>query len=90
MIAGDDRVEKRLDADPEAERVAPDRRGGWAALLSLGDEAPPDGDRIRAISVQHGEREQAWFGLAVPWWLCWLGASTALALVLRRRFDVAL
>ena len=88
--AGGERVAKRLVADPDATRVAPERRGGWRRLLALGDEAPPGGDWIRSVSVQHPDREQAWLGLAIPWWLYWLGGSMLLALLLRRRLGVAL
>lgn len=88
--AGGEAVAKRLDADPRAVRVAPERSGGWRHLVSLGDEPPPGGDAIRSISVQHPAREQALLGLAVPWWGYWLGVATALALLLRRRLGVAM
>jgi hypothetical protein len=90
VTAGGEMVDKRLDADPAAARVSPQRRAGWGHLVSLGDEPPPPGRVIRAVSVQHPERPQSWLGLAVPWWLTWLVAATAIALLLRRRLGVAL
>lgn len=90
VSAGGEAVVKRLDADPRAVRVAPERSGGWRHLVSLGDEPPPGGDVIRSISVQHPEREQALLGLALPWWIYWLGLATVLALLLRRRLRVAM
>jgi hypothetical protein len=90
VTAGGETVDKRLDADPDATRVSPERRAGLGHLVSLGDESPPEGRVIRAVSVQHPERSQSWLGLAVPWWLTWLVAATAVALFLRRRFGVAL
>jgi hypothetical protein len=89
VSAGGETVDKRLDADPEATRVSPERRAGLGHLVSLGDESPAPGRVIRSISVQHPERPQSWVGLALPWWLAWLVAATAIALLLRRRFDVA-
>jgi hypothetical protein len=90
VSAGGERMAKRLDADPSARRVSPERRAGWRQLLALGDEPPHDGDAIRAVSVQHPERHHAWLGVAIPWWATWLAVSTVLALLLRGRFDVAL
>ncbi len=90
VIAGSATVTKRLVADPGATRVAPERRGGWGHLVSLGDEPPPESEAIRSISVAHPERESALFGVAIPWWLYWLGTATILALLLRRRLGVAM
>jgi hypothetical protein len=89
VTAGAERVAKRLDAGPSA-AVAPERAGGWRHLVSLGDEPPPDGDAIRSISVRHPASEAGLLGLAVPWWLYWLGSATVLALLLRRRLGVAM
>jgi len=90
VTAGAATVTKRLVADPGATRVAPERRGGWGHLVSLGDEPPPEEGAIRSISVTHPERESAVVGLAMPWWLYWLGSATILALLLRRRLGVAM
>ena len=80
-------VTKELVADPDASVVAPERRGGFGHTWSLGAEPPPDTAAIRAISVQHPERED---GLPVRWWLYWLGLATIVALALRGRFGVEL
>lgn len=89
VSAGGDEVTKRLDADPRAVRVAPERAGGWRKLVSLGDEPAPGGDVIRSIAVRHPAIDRL-PGLPVPWWLYWLGSATILALLLRRRLGVAM
>jgi hypothetical protein len=81
-------VVKRLDADPDAAVVSPERRGGLAHLWAAGVEPPPGTDAVRAISIHHPDRAD--WGLPIPWWLYWLGLSTAFALALSRRFGVAL
>lgn len=78
---------KRISADPGAAVVSPERRGGLAQLWAAGAEPALEGDAIRAIAIPHPARPDA---LPVPWWLYWLGLATAIALVLRRRFGVAL
>lgn len=78
---------KEISADPNASAVAPELRGGLSQLWGLGVEPPPPTDAIRSISLQHAERTGE---LPVPWWLYWLGLATAVAMALRRRFDVVL
>lgn len=84
--AGDETVTKQLVADPDASVVAPERSSGFGYLWSLGAEAPAEG-AIRSIAVPHPDRDLA---LPMPWWLYWLLLATVFALLLRRRFDVAL
>jgi len=86
--AGGAEVTKQIVADPDAAQVAPDRQGGIAHLWQYGPEAPPGGP-VTSISLPHPARDQSWLGLPIPWWLYWIGAATVLALLLRRRFDVA-
>jgi hypothetical protein len=88
--AGESSVSKRIVADPRAAVVLPERTRGLAYLWSLGSEPPPGTDSIRAVSIPHPERPQSWLGLAIPWWLYWLGLATLLALLLARRRGVAL
>lgn len=88
--AGDSSVAKRIVADPRAAVVSPERRGGLAHLWSLGSEPPPGPGSIRAVAIPHPERRQSWLGLAIPWWLYWLGVATLLSLLLARRRGVAL
>ena len=87
---GGDSVAKRVVADPRAAVVSPERRGGLAHLWSLGSEPPPGSTSIRAIAIPYPERRQGWVGLAIPWWLYWLGLATLLSLLLARRRGVAL
>lgn len=82
---GDEVARKQLVADVDADRVAPERRAGLAALWAVGDEPPLDGDAIRAITLAHPARAST---LPVRWWLYWLGLATVVALLLRRRFGV--
>jgi hypothetical protein len=84
---GRDAVAKKIVADPDAAVALPERRGGVARLWTLGSEPPPATNSIVAVSVQHPERPDR---LPVPWWGYWLGLSIVFALLLRRRFGVAL
>ena len=88
--AGESTVAKSIVADPNAAVVLPARTGGLAHLWSLGTEPPPGTGSIRAISIPHPDHPKSWLGLAIPWWLYWLGLATLLALLLARRRGVAL
>lgn len=83
--AGGTRTTATIEADPDADVVSPERRSGIAALWALGAEPPLDGAALRSISIRYPERTAG-----MPWWLSWLGPATVFALVLRRRFGVAL
>ncbi len=83
--AGDTEVTKKISADPDADTVSPERRGGLSYLWATTDEPPIDGGPITGISLAHPARDEA---LPVRWWLYWLGAATIVALLLRKRFDV--
>jgi hypothetical protein len=82
--AGETRTEATLEADPDSAVVSAERRAGLSQLWAFGAEPPLDG-AVRSISIPYPERSSA-----VPWWLYWLGAATVFALLLRRRFGVAL
>jgi hypothetical protein len=86
--AGDVTVKKRIVADPAAARVAPERSRGLAHFWTFGHE-PPLPAAVPAIRLAHPASSASWLGLAIPWWLYWLGLATILALLLRRRFHVA-
>ena len=51
-----DAVEKRLDADPYAARVAPERRGGWRHLIALGDEPRVDAGGLGPVEPRRAPR----------------------------------
>jgi hypothetical protein len=76
---------KSVAADQRSAAVEPELRGGLAHLWALGAEAPPSTAAIRSVSIQYPDRTG---DLAVPWWLYWFGVATAVAMLLRRRFDV--
>lgn len=78
------RVDSRIEADPDADVVSPERSAGLSHLWALGAEPPLEGP-VRSISIPYPERTAT-----VPWWLYWLGIATVLAMLLRRRFGVAL
>ncbi len=83
--AGSERVETSVNADPDTDVVSPERRAGISQLWAISAEPPLDGEAIRSITIQYPERTAS-----VPWWLYWLGVATVLAMLLRRRFGVAL
>jgi hypothetical protein len=80
----------RAGESGRAAMAAPERASGLALLWTLGDESPLSGDApVRSIAVNHPPLERSW--LYMPWWwLYWLLVATVVALLLHRRFDVAL
>ena len=86
--AGEAQATKQIVADPDAVQVAPARAAGAGHFLSLGPEPPPAAP-FTSLSIPHQPSDQSWLALPIPWWLYWLGVATILALLLRRRFDVA-
>ncbi|MGE0869145.1 MAG: hypothetical protein AB7P03_11290 [Kofleriaceae bacterium] len=85
--AGSSATTVELDADADADVVSAEHRRGISQLWALGIEPPITASGIRAITIPYPERASP---VGVPWWLYWLGLSTALAMALRRRFGVAL
>lgn len=83
--AGSAREEVSVNADPDTDVVSPERRAGIAQLWAISADPPLESDAIRSITIQYPERTAS-----VPWWLYWLGVATVLAMLLRRRFGVAL
>jgi hypothetical protein len=86
---GRERWEKRIDAAETSAGVSAERSSGAATWWALGNEPPLEGD-VESIALAHPARTRAWFGMPIPWWVCWLGVATVVALGLRRRLGVAL
>jgi hypothetical protein len=86
---GLERWEKRIDAADAVAGVSAERGSGGAAWWVRGNEPPLEGD-VESISLVHPARSGSWFGMPIPWWACWFGVATLVALGLRRRFGVAL
>ncbi|MGE0548477.1 MAG: hypothetical protein AB7O24_19695 [Kofleriaceae bacterium] len=80
-------ITAELVADPDAPVVSPEYRRGIAQLWALGVEPAITASGIRAITIPYPERVST---IGVSWWLYWLGLATAMAMMLRRRFGVAL
>jgi hypothetical protein len=87
--AGNEETSKKITAAPDARSVSPQRSAGLGALWAFGLERPlRAGVGVERITIDHPQRQQRWLGLAIPWWLYWLGVVMITALALRRVMGV--
>ena len=87
-VAG--RVEtKIINANPDAEQMAPDRASGMGLFVSYGPESAVDGD-ITAIRVPHQTKDGRYLGINMPWWVWWLFLMMVAAFGLRKPMGVTL